>query len=108
MEITAALAVIFGALIGGSISVITTWIQQKSQVNRDLTRIAFEMALKEYEIFVEIGKTKSNATIPPLETFVTYYIEYLKIVKTKDFKIENLQVLRNFRLELIDFYEKNK
>ncbi len=108
MEISTEVAVILGALIGGSISIITTWLQQKSQVNRDLTRIAFEMGLKEYETLVEVGKTRANAVIPPLETFVTYYIEYLKIVKAKNFKIENLKSLRNFRLELNDFYQKNK
>ena len=85
MEISKELSVIFGPLIGGWI--LTTWIQQKSQENRDLNRIAFEMAVKEYEIFVEISKTKANAIISPLETFVTYYIEYLKIVKSK--KVQN-------------------
>ncbi|MNF11598.1 hypothetical protein D3C80_2128440 [compost metagenome] len=66
------------------------------------------MGLKEYETLVEVYKTKGNAVIPPLESFVTYYIEYLKVVKAKKFKIEDLIALRAFRTELGDFYKNNK
>nr|WP_315175702.1 hypothetical protein [uncultured Flavobacterium sp.] len=105
MEITAGIAVIFGALIGGSISIITTWLQQKSQVNRDLTRIAFEMALKEYETLIDLAKMSAGSkSVAPLESFVIYYIQYLKIAKSKGFKVEDLKKLRELRTDLINFY----
>lgn len=66
------------------------------------------MGLKEYETLVEVGKIKGNGVIPPLESFVTYYIQYLKIVKAKKLKIEDLKVLRAFRTELGNFYKNNK
>ena len=82
MEITTEIAVILGALIGALIgglsSILGTWIQQRNQVNRDLTRIAYEMAVKEYETLIANSPGK---TVVPLEAFVTYYIEYLKMVK---------------------------
>lgn len=109
MEITTGLAVILGALIGGTISILTTWLQQKSQKSRDSERIAFEMALKEYETLVEIAKMKPGSiTVAPLESFVTYYIEYLKIVKSNKFKVEDLGRLQKFRKELNTFYSQHK
>ncbi|WCO03493.1 hypothetical protein [Psychroserpens ponticola] len=104
MEITTEIAVILGALIGGSISILTTWIQQRNQVNRDLTRIAYEMAVKEYETLIANSPGK---TVVPLEAFVTYYIEYLKMVKSKKFKLNDITKLREFRTELNKIYQKN-
>ena len=104
MGITTEIAVILGALIGGSISILTTWIQQRNQVNRDLTRIAYEMAVKEYETLIANSPGK---TVAPLESFVTYYIEYLKMVKSKKFKLEDIPKLRKFKTELNKIYQNN-
>ncbi|GAL82510.1 hypothetical protein JCM19274_1799 [Algibacter lectus] len=93
---------ILGALIGGSISILTTWLQQRSQVNRDLTRIAYEMAVKEYETLIANSPGK---TVAPLESFVTYYIEYLKMVKSNKFKLNDITKLREFRTELNKIYQ---
>ena len=80
MNITSEVAIIIGALIGGSITLIITFIQQKNLKNRDFTKVAYEMAVKEYETLIE----KSNAKfVVPLEAFVTYYLHYLKVVKSK-------------------------
>ena len=105
MNITSEVAIIIGALIGGSITLIITFIQQKNLKNRDFTKVAYEMAVKEYETLIE----KSNAKfVVPLEAFVTYYLHYLKVVKSKNFKIEDLKKVREFRKKLNSFYEKEK
>lgn len=104
MGITTEIALILGALIGGSISILTTWLQQRSQVNRDLTRIAYEMAVKEYETLIANSPGK---TVAPLESFVTYYIEYLKMVKSNKFKLNDITKLREFRTELNKIYKHN-
>lgn len=104
MEITTEFAVILGALIGGSISILTTWLQQKNQDNRDLTRIAYEMAIKEYETIIEHS---SGKTVAPLESFVTYYMEYLKMVKSKKFELNDILKLREFRNQLNKIYQNN-
>lgn len=104
MEITTEFAVILGALIGGSISILTTWLQQKNQDNRDLTRIAYEMAVKEYETIIEHS---SGKTVAPLEAFVTYYMEYLKMVKSKNFELNDILKLREFRNQLNKIYQNN-
>ncbi len=104
MNISAELAIILGAIIGGTISIITNWIQQKNQLNRDLIKTAYEMAIKEYETILKVAKPGS--TILPLESFVTYYIKYLNIVNSKKFKISNLKEVREYRKQLNSFYEK--
>lgn len=99
-------AVLLGAIIGGAISVITNWIQQKSQMNRDLTRIAFEMAVKEYDTLISVSRDNNKGqSILPFESFVTYYIEYLKVVRSKKYKIKELEKLRQFRKELNAIYK---
>ncbi|WP_055437648.1 hypothetical protein [Lacinutrix algicola] len=104
MELTTEIALLLGALIGGSISILTTWIQHRSQINRDLTRIAYEMAVKEYETIIANSPGKRVA---PLESFVTYYIEYLKIVKSNKFKLNDISKLREFRDQLNKIYQNN-
>lgn len=107
MEIKAEFAVLLGALSGGAISVFTNWIQQRSQMNRDLIRIAFEMAVKEYDTLIEIAKEKDKpSTLYPLESFVTYYIEYLEVAKSKNSKVKKLKKLRKFREELNSIYKQ--
>ena len=109
MEIKAEFAVLLGALSGGAISVFTNWIQQRSQMNRDLIRIAFEMAVKEYDTLIEIAKEKDKpSTLYPLESFVTYYIEYLEVAKSKNSKVKKLKKLRKFREELNSIYKQTQ
>ena len=40
MELTTEIAVLLGALIGGGISILTAWLQRKTQISRDMARIA--------------------------------------------------------------------
>lgn len=104
MLLTTEIAVILGALIGGGISILTNRIQQKNQLKREFTKIAYEMAVKEYETQIKHGTLGEK--VAPLEAFVTYYIKYLEIVKSEKFKLEDLNKIRDFRKNLNSFYEK--
>ena len=104
-ELIIASSTLIGTLIGGSITLLVNYIQQKNNSNRELLRIAYEMAVKEYDTLI---KTQEGKTIMPLESFVSYYIKYLEVVKSKKFKIEDLKEFRKFNSELNQFYLKNQ
>tara|TARA_R110001632_G_scaffold232309_1_gene372810 strand:+ start:4166 stop:4483 length:318 start_codon:yes stop_codon:yes gene_type:complete len=104
LELTTEIAVLLGALIGGGISILTTWLQRKTQISRDMARIAYEMAVKEYETIIAHSAGK---TVVPLEAFVTYYMEYLKMVKSNRFRLEDIPKLRKFREKLNLIYQNN-
>jgi hypothetical protein len=97
------ITIIIGAIIGGSISIITNWLQQKNQKDRDLIKVAYDMAVKEYETLIKNGKPGTQ--IAPLEAFVTYYIEYLKIVKSKNFKLSDISKIREYRNKINEIYK---
>lgn len=100
------LSIIIGAMIGGSISVISTLIQQKKQSSRELIKIAYELAIKDFEKSREW--IKPGQGILPLESFFTYYMQYIKLVKRRSFKIKDLDKIRHFRSELSTYYKNEE
>ncbi|NOQ28272.1 MAG: hypothetical protein GQ564_23155 [Bacteroidales bacterium] len=105
MEFSNGIAIIIGTIIGGSISLIGIYFQQKWHFRRDLIKTAYELALNDFNT-VKDNVKKEGGIVAPLESFVTYYIEYLKISTKRNFKISDLSKIRLFRSELNEFYEK--
>jgi hypothetical protein len=100
MELDSGIAALLGALIGGGITLVGTWIQSKQQTRRDLIKIATEVALKEFE---EILKFKTGK-VQPLETFIAYNLNLFSFVKDGKIDLKDLKKLRVMRDEMYKFY----
>jgi len=103
--ISSEVAVLLGAAIGGSISIITNWLRQRSESRRELKRLAFEMAIKEYDRVYENLKNTGGRQ-EPLEVYITYYLKYIELSRNGKIELENIKKLRKFRVELSEFYLK--
>ena len=104
MDIVSALSALAGAIIGGAITLIANLIQAKNQIKSDYIKIASELAKEDFAHIKTYAKP--GQIILPIESFMTYYIKYIQIIQSKNFKIENLKQLRNIRKEIMKFYSE--
>ncbi|MEP6682711.1 MAG: hypothetical protein ABJA35_05595 [Parafilimonas sp.] len=105
MNVTSALFALIGTLVGGSITLIATWIQNKNQITRDYIKIAHDLAKEDYNKILSFSKP--GQIVLPIESFMTYYLKYIKIIQNNNFKLEDLNELKKFRNELNEFYLKD-
>ncbi len=96
---------LIGTFVGGSITFIINYLQNKNQTSRDYIRIAYEMAKEDYNHAIDLAKLSGKPKkILPIESYLLYYIRYIKLIQKKDFEIENLEQLNNFRSKISDYY----
>jgi flagellar biosynthesis component FlhA len=101
-SISSGVAALIGAVIGGGITITVSWIQQKNQSKREFVKMAYELAKEDYNTTKSFAKPGTK--IMPLDSFVTYYMAYLKAIQSKNFKVEDMKEIRKLRKELHDFY----
>ncbi|WP_025741912.1 hypothetical protein [Aquimarina pacifica] len=102
---------LIGVVIGGLISLLTNLINQRYINKRETNKLALEMAKEEYQAIINLYSNIPGTIIRPLETYITYYLKYVKIVSRKSFKIQDLDKIRIYREELFEYYDqeyKNK
>ena len=74
MPIDAGLAALGGALIGALSGVSGTWVQQRALHKRELTRLAIELAEKDYQNKLAEMKDKgTGSNMAPIGAFFHYY-----------------------------------
>ncbi|MFK8058581.1 MAG: hypothetical protein AB8B78_00655 [Polaribacter sp.] len=104
MEINSGFYAVIGILIGATITQLSNFFQQKRELKKDQIRIAYEMAVKEYDTLIK--NSKPGTKVVPLEIFVTYYIQFFKKTRKKNFTITDMQELDLFKSDLMDYANK--
>ena len=102
MEISTGIAALLGTVIGGGITIIGAWLQQRQVTEREFVKIAKELAEKDINILIQ--RQQPNQKIQPIEAFVTYYVRYVRIIRKGNIELKDLKKLREFRKELNQFY----
>ena len=75
-EYIALLAGFIGALVGGGFSVLTIYIQLKSEAKKERLRLASELAIKGYQSHVDIA-VERGGTVPPLAAYLMFNVDLL-------------------------------
>ena len=84
MQIDSGIAALGGALIGAAAGVAGTWVQQRGLHQRELTRLAIELAEKDYRNKrAEIKASGTNGKMAPIGAFFHYYQNVLMAVDQK-------------------------
>ncbi|WP_422355753.1 hypothetical protein [Roseivirga pacifica] len=105
ISISSGLAALLGAVIGGGITIVVNFFQQKSQSKREFVKLAYELAKQDFNTRKELAKP--GAKLPPIDYFMIYYMEYLKRVQSSKFKLTDLNKVMSLRDELNEFYKDN-
>lgn len=72
---------LIGALIGSAGSVITIYLQMRSQRKREILKIASEVALEEYKSKLKIVEASGqDAIIWPICTYVHYHTKIIEAI----------------------------
>ncbi len=88
MELTPAVAAIFGGLAGAVISSVLTifgqWLSRRSDERRHLLDLCFKTAVTNWERDTEIAKAKANANgqrvaISPLDLYIIHMLSLAKL-----------------------------
>jgi hypothetical protein len=70
-----------GAIIGSLSSIATIIIQSHFQHKRELTKIATDAAITNFQLLLDHAqKEKKAAEIPPLSLFISYQVEFMKLI----------------------------
>ena len=75
-EYIALLAGFVGALVGGGFSVLTIYIQLKSEAKKERLRLASELAVKGYQSHVDIAVGRGGV-VPPLAAYLMFNVDLL-------------------------------
>lgn len=99
---SAAVAALFGALIGAAASVIAMIIQQRYQNKRELLRIAADVALEDYKRRLDL--LGPNQAMPPLSAYVHYQLRVMEHMAGNRFTPETIKVLSEEYDRVLDAY----
>jgi gas vesicle protein len=67
-----------GTIVGAAASVLTIWIQQKSQSKRDKIKLASEMAKQDQKFMYDVVKEQGhNGSLLPIAVYQHYHFELL-------------------------------
>lgn len=92
---------IFGAVIGASASIVTTYIQNYFQAKRERTRLIMEIAFDDRKSQIELARSLGRAaTIPPVALYLHYHLELLKLIEKGSMKQEDLEKLTRENREI--------
>jgi hypothetical protein len=80
-----------GALIGAASSVLTVWIQAKTQDRRAALAQAAELALADYKLRME--NAPAGAAFGPASIFIAYQVEVMKLIENGEFTPEAFRAL---------------
>ena len=72
-----------GALVGALSSIVTLWLQLKSQAKRDRLKLASEMARDEHEYHYKIARDKpGNYYLAPVVTYQQFHYRVLEALES--------------------------
>jgi hypothetical protein len=98
------IAALAGAFLGGIVTFFINWLQQHHQTKREFIKIAHDLAKEDYNTAKEF--LKGGGKMMPIEGYLAYYMEYIKIIQSKNFKIKDLNKIRRYHEELHEFYRE--
>src|SRR5262245_46372387 len=74
-----------GALVGASASVLTIWLQSRSQERRDRLKLITDLAIADQKTALEFSKShEGEIIVPPLASYVSYHRAILEIVANRE------------------------
>jgi hypothetical protein len=85
---------VIGAFIGAGASILTIWIQTRSQANRDRMRLVMELALEDYKQTIELARATGRPfNAPPVTLYLHYHLELAKLMEKGSLNTVELEIL---------------
>ena len=92
----AAIAGLFGAVVGASSSLVTVWIQAHYQAKRERAKAVLDFAIRHRsEAFEYADKIAGPVAVTPLAAHVHYQQGLLKLIETNTLTAEALEKLHS-------------
>lgn len=82
-----------GAFLGALASSIGLVINGKLETRRQLSRLAYEAALKDFQMAVELANNGGPGTILPLTSYAYFRVQYMQLIQQGKFSKEALLAL---------------
>jgi len=81
IEISSGVAALLGAAIGSASGLAGAWIKERFESRRSLTKLAIDLANKDYEIKRKEHEERSlSGELPPIGAFYHYYNNLLQAI----------------------------
>lgn len=101
------LSALAGAIIGATASVVTIFIQARSQERRDYLRLIADLAMKDHGALLELAKGhEGGAVIPPLAAYLNHHRQVLAILSKRELTPADVANLANKSRELMGAMEE--
>jgi hypothetical protein len=98
------LSALGGAVIGSAATVLTVWLQLRSQSRRERVRQATELVLNERAMLLEIARKENRGlTLPPASLAITHYLDTLSAIEKGGYSRDVMRKLDARYTELEDF-----
>lgn len=93
-----------GAIIGAFGTVVTVWLQLRSQDRRERIRQAAALASEDRALIREIAREEGRVmALPPMSLFVSHYLEALKLMEGDGLTREAMRKLQAKHDDLYEF-----
>lgn len=100
----AFLSAMAGALIGGGATLVSTWIQARSQRRRDLVKVAYDAAIADYQHTWELAQKAMSegkfVEMVPLLSFVYHHAGVIALVEREKLSPESVRKLMQQQSEI--------
>jgi hypothetical protein len=93
-----------GAIIGSLGTVLTVYLQLRSQDRRERIRQAAALASEDRKLLLDIAREeKRRLALPPMSLFISHYLETLKVMERKGLSRAAMKKLIDKHDELTEY-----
>lgn len=92
-----------GAVIGAVASIVTVWVQAKTQDRREKIRHAAELALEDYKLQLDLArKSGKQVSIPPVVLFLHYHLGLMDLMENGKLNSDTIKELAEQNIKFSD------
>jgi hypothetical protein len=103
MDSLTFLSTLAAVLLGGSLSFAGTWIQQRAESARERTKLASELAIKEYLVRLEKAQERGKDTsFVPLVAWQHLHLEVLKKMERNELDERAIRQIWDNNAEIVE------
>ncbi len=96
-----------GALIGAAASIVTTYLQNKSQNKRERMKLVSDLALEDFKLSLEMAKHSGKPfTIMPITVYSHYHSKLLEALESGDLDEDRIVKLTEANKKVIESIKK--
>lgn len=98
---------LIGALIGAIASIVTVWVQSKTQDRRERLRHAADLALEDYKLQLDlVHKSGKKVSIPPVSLYLHYHLGLMELMEKGNLNTDTMRELTKKNTEFHDLIKE--